>query len=116
MKYTIIIFLLVGLTSLTNAQSKTRYCLIARDEVGATVSTPTIKFVPTKHSPSRIKYNFIGDSDGQIDIKVMDGIYDIEVKAETYYKVVLRRQLLKYDPQGCIIVTLKTKIQPHQII
>jgi len=89
--------------------------MTVRDEVGATISKPMIKITPTKQSRSQIKYKFTGDSDGQIDVEIMDGVYDIEVKAETFHKVVLKKQRIPHDPQSCITITLKTKIPPHQI-
>ena len=115
LKYPVIILLFFGLHGLTRAQVKSRYCMTVRDEVGATIPKPLIKFSPTKQSRSQIKYKFTGDSDGQIDVEILDGIYDIQVKAETFHKVVLKRQLLPYDPRECITITLKTKIPPHQI-
>jgi len=114
LKYTIILFFL-GFPILTNAQGKSRYCLTVRDDVGASIPKPTIKFNPTKQSRSQTKHKFTGDSDGQVDVEVIDGIYDIEVNAETFDKVVLKRQLLPYDPRSCITITLKTKIPPHPV-
>jgi hypothetical protein len=115
LNYTIVILLFFGLHSLTSAQAKSRYCMTVQDEVGATIPKPIVKFNPAKQSRSQIKYRFTGNLDGEIDVEVIDGIYDIEVKADTFHKVVLKRQLLPYDPRSCITITLKTKIPPHQI-
>src|SRR5205085_1617119 len=100
---------------LTLAQEKSRYCMIVRDEMGATIPKPLIRFTPTKQSGSHVKYTFNGDSDGQIDVELIDTEYTIEVRAETFYKMVLKKQRHPSDPRSCIIVTLKTKIPPHQI-
>jgi hypothetical protein len=116
LKYTLVILLFFGLHGLASAQTKSRYCMTLRDEVGATIPKPAIKFSPTKQSSSQMKYKFTGDSDGQLDVEVIDGIYDIEVKAETFHKTVLKLQRLPYNPWTCITITLKTKIPPHQIL
>ena len=113
MKILLSIGIILIVSGLALAQEKSRFCMTIRDEVGATIQKPIIKFNPTKQSRSQIKYKFTGDSDGQIDVEVIDGVYDIEVRAETYRKVVLKRQLLPYDPRSCITITLKTKIPPH---
>jgi hypothetical protein len=116
LKYTLIILLvLVGLHGLANAQAKSRFCITVLDKVGATIPKAIIKFNPTKQSASKIKYKFTADSDGQIDVEVVDGIYDIEVKAETFHKVVLKRKQIPSDQRSCITIQLKTKIPPHQI-
>ncbi len=116
LRYTIVLLLLfLGLPDPTSAQVKSRYCMTVRDEMGATIPKAAIKFNPTKQSRSQIKYKFIGDPDGEIEVVVIDGIYDIEIKAETFHKVVLKKQLLPFDPRSCITISLKTKIPPHQI-
>src|SRR5258706_14555275 len=102
MRYTLLVLLFLVPAGLTAAQTKSRYCMTVRDEVGSTIPKPVITFSPTKQSRSQIKYKVTADSDGHLDIEVIDGIYDIEVKAETFHKVVLKGQLLPYDPRDCI--------------
>ena len=94
---------------------KTRYCMTVTDDVGAFISKASIRFSPTKQSRSRIKYEFMTDQEGAIDVKVVDGIYDITIKALTYKKIVLKNQLLPYDPRDCVEVRLRSAIPPHQI-
>ena len=97
------------------AQNVSRYCLTARDEQGAAIPHAAMKFMPTKVSRSRIKYNLITDHLGNIDVEIIDGIYDIEIKKDSFRVLKLKNQLLPYDPRGCIEVTLKSAVPPHQI-
>ncbi len=97
------------------AKETTHFCGTVRDELGATVPYVSFRFKPTKQSQSRTKYNLKTDSDGQLDVMVMDGVYDIEVRAESFKRIVLKKQLLPYDPRGCRTITLKTAI-PQQSV
>ncbi|MGH9819027.1 MAG: carboxypeptidase-like regulatory domain-containing protein [Pyrinomonadaceae bacterium] len=96
-------------------KEKTRYCMTVSDEVGAIIPKATVRFSPTKQSRSRTKYEFVTDAEGSFDSEVVDGIYDISIKAGSYKKVVLKNQLLPYDPQGCITIKLKSTVPAHQI-
>ena len=84
------------------------------DDVGAIIPKATVRFSPTTQSSSQKRYEFTTVDEGSID-GVLDGIYDITVKANSYRKVVLKHQLLPYDPRSCITVKLKSRIQSHQI-
>ena len=112
----IITLFFLGLHGFASGQEKSRYCMSVRDEAGASIPQPEIKSHPRKRSRSQIKYKFNGNVDGQIDVEVIDGIYNIEIKVETFNKVVLKNQLLPYDPRMCIDIRLKSKIPPHKII
>ena len=94
---------------------KTRFCMTVTDEFGAFVPKSSIRFTPTMQSRSRLDYLFMTDAEGAIDVTIVDGSYDISVKASTYKKTVLKNQLLPYDPRNCITVKLKSAIRPHQI-
>jgi hypothetical protein len=115
LKITLIILLLIGLSGFANAQAETRYCMTVTDEFGAFIPKASVRFSQTKQSRSRIKYEFMTDAEGAIDVTVVDGIYDISIRASSYKKIVLKNQLLPYDPRSCITVKLKTTIPPHQI-
>lgn len=94
---------------------KTRFCMTVTDAFGAFIPKSSVRFTPTKQSRSRLKYEFMTDAEGTIDVTIVVGSYDISVKASTYKKTVLKNQLLPYDPRSCITVKLKTAIPPHQI-
>jgi len=64
------------------SQPKSRYCMTVVDEHGATIPKATIKFSPISQPSSKVKQRYVTDSDGKIDVEVIDGNYDIEVKAE----------------------------------
>lgn len=115
LKITLTILLLIGLSGFANAQAPTRYCMTVTDELGAIIPKASVRFSPTKQSQSRIKHEFTTDAEGAIDVTVVDGVYDISVKASSYKKVVLKNQLLPYDPRGCRTVKLKSTVPPHQI-
>ena len=99
-KITLTILLLVGLSGFANAQAQTQYCMTVTDEFGAYIPKASVRFSPTKQSRSRIKYEFMTDAEGAIDVTVVDGLYDISVKACSYKKLVLENQLLPYDPRS----------------
>ena len=96
-------------------QAKNRYCLTVGDEQGAVIQKATIRFSPTKQSRSRIKYELVTDEDGSIDSEVIDGIYDISIKASSFKKVILKNQLLPYESRMCIDIKLQSAVSPHQI-
>ena len=92
-----------------------RYCMTVRDDHGAAIPRSLVKLLPTKQSKSRIKYAFITDEEGAIDVKIADGVYDLEVIANSYKRIKLKNQQLPYDSQRCVEVKLKSSIPPHQI-
>ena len=106
----ILLFSIVGYT-----QVKTKYCMTVLDEQGAAIPMAMVSFSPAKQSRSRLKYELVTDADGNIDSQIIDGIYNISIKASSYKKVVLKNQLLPYDPRDCITIKLKSTIPPHQI-
>lgn len=95
--------------------TRSKYCLSVRDEMGASIPKANIKFSPTERSRSKIKYQFVADDEGSIDVEVIDGIYDISIQFMSFKKVILKNQLLPYDRRECITIILKSAIPPHQI-
>lgn len=105
-------FLLVGCLF---GQEKSAYCVIVTDEVGATIPSAVVKFKSTKSSSSKIKYESRTDDEGKIHVEITEGIYNIEIKAETYKGITLKNQILPTNHQNCVQIKLKSKIPPHQI-
>jgi hypothetical protein len=95
--------------------SQNRYCMTVRDMVGGVIPKAVIKFSPKKKLASRTKYKLVTDDKGSVDKILMDGIYDIIVKADGFKKTVLKNQQVPYDPQSCVTVTLRSAVPPHQI-
>jgi hypothetical protein len=99
-----------------NGQSAatSQFCMTVRDDVGATLPNVTVKLTRARGS-QQVKYRFETDDDGQINAEVVDGTYRIEAKAVSYKTVVLKHQLLPYEPRKCIEVILKSRTRPHPI-
>ena len=109
-----IVGLVFWLSILGFSQGQSRYCMTVRDDVGGAIPKATVIFSPTKRSSSRTKYELVADDEGSIDKTLVDGIYDITVKAEGFKKTILKNQLLPHDA-SCITITLKSAVPPHQI-
>jgi hypothetical protein len=83
-----------------------QYCLTVTDEFGAFIPKASVRFSPPKQSLSKVKYQFMTDENGAINVEVIDGVYEITIKALTFKTMVLKKQLLPYDPRSCVEVRL----------
>jgi hypothetical protein len=92
-----------------------RYCGTVRDELGAAIPNVFLSLKPDKRSKSLKPYEFKTDADGHFDFVVPDGVYKIIFRMESFKKVELKNQLFPSESRGCVTVTLKSLIKPHQI-
>ena len=115
MKIIYLLILIGSFSAIGFAQASSGFCITVTDEVGAYVPNAKVKLTPTRQSKSQTKYEFVTGEDKGLDVKVLEGIYDISIRANNYKKVVLKNQLLPYDPRGCIGIKLKSTVPPHQI-
>ena len=111
MKVLQILVLVLGLVVFANAQNKSRFCGTITDEYKDVISNATVK----GESNEGNKFNVNTDSDGNFDLEIFDGLYKILIKADGFKKVIMKNQLLPYDPRMCIQVELKSSVPPHQI-
>lgn len=96
-------------------QAKMRFCGTVRDEQGASIPGVTVNLKPEARSRTRTKYKFLTDTEGNFNIEVLDGLYEIIFSVSSFKKRVLKNQLLPYDPRQCITIELKSSVKPHQI-
>ena len=96
-------------------QNTSRFCMTVFDEFGAVIPNAIVKFMPRQKSNSQTKYRFTTDDAGNLDVAVIDALYNIEIHASSFKKLKLRRQILPLEPRTCIDVKLKSNVPPHQI-
>jgi len=111
MKILQVLVLIICLVVLANAQNKSRFCGSVIDEQNAALPNAIVEAKLDKGKTFKIKV----DSEGNFDIEIPDGLYKILIKADGFKKVVMKNQLLPYDPRSCIKITLKSNVPPHQI-
>lgn len=110
MRFLYVSILVFCFASLTNGQ-KTKFCGIITDEVGAIIPSAAIEGKSSKGE----KFKTVTNSKGQFEIEVVDGIYKILIKAESFKKAVLKDQKLPLQQQQCVEIKLKSNVPPHQI-
>lgn len=115
MKLFFVCGLLMVFCASLHAQRSSRVCMTVRDWVGATIPRAKIKMVPKRASIFRKEYRFVTDDTGSIDVEIIDGLYDIEVKADGHKKLKLKSAHLPGDQRLCIEMQLKSAVPPHQI-
>lgn len=115
MKFFFVCGLLMVFCASLHAQRSSRFCMTVRDWVGATIPRAKIKIVPKQTSISRKEYKFVTNDTGSIDVEIIDGLYDIEVRADGHKKVKIKSVHLPYDPRLCIEMQLKSAVPSHQI-
>jgi hypothetical protein len=92
-----------------------RFCGTALNAQGASIPNVSVSFQPEKRSKSGKRYDLKTDGNGKFDFGVIDGLYKITFKKESYKKFTLRNQLLPSNANGCKDITLKSSVRPHQI-
>ena len=110
MKVLQIIILIVSFSLVVCGQSKSKFCGTIRDETGAIIFDAKVE---AKLNKSKI-YITYSDKEGNFEIEIPDGVYEIKVTANTFKKVVLKNRL-PLEPRKCMEIELKTTIKPHQI-
>ena len=111
MKILQVLVLIFVLTVSITAQKKSTFCGTITDEQKAVVPNANVEGKSSKGN----KFETITDSDGNFDIEIFDGLYKILIKAEGFKKIVMKNQLMPYEPRMCIQIELKSNVPPHQI-
>lgn len=92
-------------------KNKSNYCGTIRDEFGAVIPSAEVE----GKSSNGKKFKTSTNENGEFEIEVIDGIYNILIKAESYKKAVLKNQKLPLELQNCVEIKLKSNVPPHQI-
>jgi hypothetical protein len=92
-----------------------RYCGAVRDEAGGAIPNVIVSLTPETRSKMGRPYEFKADADGKFDSLVIDGLYKISFKMQSYNRLELRNQLLPVNSNSCSEIRLKSSVHPYRI-
>jgi len=98
-----------------SAQERSQICVVVLDEYGASIPKSKVAFIPISRSASQGMVELIANDEGRVDTEMVNGVYKIRIKADSYKKVILKDQRVPFASQQCIEVKLRSAIPPHPI-